>query len=147
MGDFVTVSHAREDEANGIYTLEKQGLYKLRRPDMQSTIYFDKSWKLSLSGKTVGDQYDYEWKDATDLASSGMTWTSQSEPGATCFARAMRLGEGDQLLISINRFERKKNIGLALEAFAELPKNVRDQTKLILAGGYDKHLPENVEHA
>ena len=47
------------------------------------------------------------------------------------------------LLLSINRFERKKNLGLAVEALALLPKRVR----LVLAGGYDPDLPENVEHA
>ena len=47
------------------------------------------------------------------------------------------------LLLSINRFERKKNLGLAVEALALLPKRFR----LVLAGGYDPDLPENVEHA
>ena len=47
------------------------------------------------------------------------------------------------LLLSINRFERKKNLGLAVEALALLPKRVR----LVLAGGYDPDLPENVDHA
>ncbi len=47
------------------------------------------------------------------------------------------------LLLSINRFERKKNLGLAVEALALLPPRVR----LVLAGGYDPDLPENVEHA
>jgi len=57
------------------------------------------------------------------------------------------LGKGEQLLISLNRFERKKNIGLAVTAFALLPESVRKTSKLILAGGYDERLPENVEHA
>merc|ERR1712048_667714 len=57
------------------------------------------------------------------------------------------LEPGEQLLISINRFERKKNIALALEAFAALPEQIRNRSKLILAGGYDKGLPENVQVA
>jgi len=57
------------------------------------------------------------------------------------------LGQDEQLLVSINRFERKKNIALAIRAFAELPEDVRSRTRLVLAGGYDETLPENVEHA
>eukprot|EP01095_Lingulamoeba_sp_RSL-Kostka_P008425 TRINITY_DN2815_c0_g1_i1.p1 TRINITY_DN2815_c0_g1~~TRINITY_DN2815_c0_g1_i1.p1 ORF type:complete len:451 (-),score=134.22 TRINITY_DN2815_c0_g1_i1:36-1388(-) len=56
---------------------------------------------------------------------------------------------GFEYFLSINRFERKKNIILAVKAFVEL-KNKLDQNqfgklKLILAGGYDPLLPENKE--
>ncbi|XP_021855306.1 uncharacterized protein [Spinacia oleracea] len=51
--------------------------------------------------------------------------------------------------LSINRFERKKNIGLAISAFARLlaldGNNANDVT-LTIAGGYDKRLRENVEY-
>lgn len=54
------------------------------------------------------------------------------------------------VLLSINRFERKKNIPLALKAFKELEKHVSkssfERCHLILAGGYDKRVNENVEH-
>lgn len=58
---------------------------------------------------------------------------------------------GDEIVfLSINRFERKKNIPLALKAFKELEKHVSksnfDRCHLILAGGYDKRVLENVEH-
>ena len=45
--------------------------------------------------------------------------------------------------LSINRFERKKNIGLAIRAFARLGKT---SARLIVAGGYDSRVTENVEH-
>ena len=45
--------------------------------------------------------------------------------------------------LSINRYERKKNIGLAIRAFAKLP---RGKSRLIVAGGYDSRVLENVEH-
>ena len=45
--------------------------------------------------------------------------------------------------LSINRYERKKNIGLAIRAFARLG-SVR--ARLVVAGGYDSRVPENVEH-
>ncbi|CAE7473227.1 ALG2 [Symbiodinium natans] len=57
------------------------------------------------------------------------------------------LADGEQLLLSINRFERKKNVGLAIRTLARLPEGTRRKTRLVLAGGYDDRLPENVEHA
>lgn len=51
--------------------------------------------------------------------------------------------------LSINRFERKKNIDLAISAFARLLTheeiNAKDVT-LTIAGGYDNRLRENVEY-
>ena len=48
-----------------------------------------------------------------------------------------------RILLSMNRFERKKNLALAIEALHELkdPNYV-----LVLAGGYDVRVSENVEH-
>lgn len=56
--------------------------------------------------------------------------------------------------LSINRFERKKNIDLAVSAFAMLQNLEGDVLKdhytadvtLTIAGGYDKRLKENVEY-
>ncbi|KAJ9072062.1 Alpha-1,3-mannosyltransferase-like protein [Entomophthora muscae] len=55
------------------------------------------------------------------------------------------------LILSINRFERKKNIGLSIKAFASLikdPNPVPDANnlRLVVAGGYDPQCIENVEH-
>ena len=52
------------------------------------------------------------------------------------------------MLTSLNRYERKKNINLALEAYAEYlsGKNARQDSILVVAGGYDERLLENVEH-
>jgi alpha-1,3/alpha-1,6-mannosyltransferase len=50
------------------------------------------------------------------------------------------------LLLSINRFERKKNIGLAIRAYAELPKSLRRTARLVLAGGYDPRNSENISY-
>ncbi|KAI8979966.1 alpha-1,3/1,6-mannosyltransferase ALG2 [Pilobolus umbonatus] len=55
-------------------------------------------------------------------------------------------------LISINRFERKKNVELALHSFALLKKEslvsqeVFNEYRLIIAGGYDTRVSENVEY-
>lgn len=48
-------------------------------------------------------------------------------------------------ILSINRFERKKNIELAIESFNKT-KAKSSNVKLIIAGGYDKRVPENVEY-
>lgn len=55
------------------------------------------------------------------------------------------------MFLSLNRFERKKNLNLALEAFRLLVEKSEKQQSainlhLVLAGGYDHRLQENVDH-
>lgn len=50
----------------------------------------------------------------------------------------------NSLFLSINRFERKKNLSLALNAMSKL-KNLTG-IHLVMAGGYDERVRENVEH-
>lgn len=61
-----------------------------------------------------------------------------------------KLSNDSIVFLSINRYERKKNLDLAIEALAELKALVTDQeykqVHLIMAGGYDKRVEENVEH-
>uniref|UniRef100_A0A7S1PIT9 Alpha-1,3/1,6-mannosyltransferase ALG2 n=1 Tax=Percolomonas cosmopolitus TaxID=63605 RepID=A0A7S1PIT9_9EUKA len=55
---------------------------------------------------------------------------------------------GKHVVASINRFERKKNHMLALKAFNELKHMLPDfkqKCHLVIAGGYDERLQENVE--
>lgn len=51
-------------------------------------------------------------------------------------------------LISLNRYERKKNITLAVEAMAYLTRNegLGKELRLVIAGGYDERLRENIEY-
>ena len=51
-------------------------------------------------------------------------------------------------IVSLNRFERKKNIGLLIEAYAYLQKDANSShlPPLIIAGGYDTQNVENVEY-
>ena len=53
-----------------------------------------------------------------------------------------------RILLSINRFERKKNIALAIDAFALLHHSNIDTTQLtlVVAGGYDERVKENIEY-
>jgi len=55
-----------------------------------------------------------------------------------------------KIVSSLNRYERKKNLALAIEAFALYLNNASPTEKecalLIIAGGYDQAVLENVEH-
>lgn len=54
--------------------------------------------------------------------------------------------KGDDIVyLSLNRYERKKNIELAVLAFKWLAER-RSDCRLVIAGGFDKNLPENVEY-
>ncbi|KAI1095387.1 glycosyltransferase family 4 protein [Rostrohypoxylon terebratum] len=56
------------------------------------------------------------------------------------------LWKGKKFLLSINRFERKKDIALAVRAFAGLSKEARKGVRLVVAGGYDPRVSENVNY-
>ncbi|KAI8867819.1 UDP-Glycosyltransferase/glycogen phosphorylase [Ramicandelaber brevisporus] len=56
-------------------------------------------------------------------------------------------GSAVKSLLSINRFERKKNLPLAIKAFALIhAKSEFSKVRLVMAGGYDHRLAENVDH-
>lgn len=61
-----------------------------------------------------------------------------------------KLPDDSIILLSINRYERKKKLSVAIEALAELEKlltkEVYKRVFLIMAGGYDKRIEENVEY-
>jgi len=58
--------------------------------------------------------------------------------------------EAKFIFLSLNRYERKKNLSLALKAFKELLERVEEEHKsqihLIMAGGFDHLNVENIEH-
>jgi alpha-1,3/alpha-1,6-mannosyltransferase len=49
-----------------------------------------------------------------------------------------------KVFLSINRFEKKKDVALAIKAYAGLSANERKDTRLVIAGGYDPRVAENV---
>lgn len=53
---------------------------------------------------------------------------------------------GDKYFFSLNRYERKKNINLAVESFALMLQKQPSLSdyKLVVAGGYDPKVPENI---
>lgn len=56
------------------------------------------------------------------------------------------LEKNDRFYLSINRYERKKDILLALKAFAYSNESEDTNCKLIICGGYDDRVTENVEY-
>ncbi len=56
--------------------------------------------------------------------------------------------DGAPLLLSINRFERKKQLQVAIDALAWLVANTKQhrRARLLMCGGYDDAVAENVEH-
>ena len=63
-------------------------------------------------------------------------------------AAAIEDDGGDIVLLSINRFDPAKGLGLAVRAFVALGRRVEPatfaRTRLVLAGGLDRRLPEQV---
>lgn len=50
-----------------------------------------------------------------------------------------------KVLLSINRYEGKKNLSLAIQAFAGLSLEEIKKAKLVIAGGYDSRVHENAD--
>lgn len=48
------------------------------------------------------------------------------------------------VLLSINRYEKKKDVALAIKAYAGLSPHERKDTRLVIAGGYDGRVAENL---
>lgn len=86
-----------------------------------------------------------------------------SSAGAAASGKAGRGGgasspAGSTVFLSINRYERKKGIGLAIKAFADMlaassssasasaASGAAPPPHLVIAGGYDTRMAENVEH-
>jgi alpha-1,3/alpha-1,6-mannosyltransferase len=77
-----------------------------------------------------------------DLAAAARTAAAVLPPAVVALTEG-----GRPLFVSINRFERKKGLPLALRALAELKatrKGADPLPALVFAGGYDVRLPENV---
>jgi len=64
---------------------------------------------------------------------------------------AKQFARGAPVFVSLNRFERKKMVEVAILALAEMRDSeetsaAAKSSNLIIAGGYDSRLPENVEY-
>ena len=80
----------------------------------------------------------------------GVDWARYASSPAHRSSPQGQAGGGDArdvLILSINRYERKKNLGLAVEALAlvreRLSSDAFAHLRLVIAGGYDDRLREN----
>jgi len=48
--------------------------------------------------------------------------------------------------LSINRYERKKNLDLAIQSYSRLSEERKNEVSLVMVGGYDPRVEENVGH-
>lgn len=58
-------------------------------------------------------------------------------------SEATSIWPGKKILLSINRFEAKKDLDLAVKAYAGLSQEERSRARLVVAGGFDPMNPEN----
>jgi len=73
--------------------------------------------------------------------------TAQFEGEGSRPASLPNFSPGTTVFLSINRYERKKNLGLAIRSFGRLMMGSQSQpVHLIMAGGYDSRVRENLEH-
>jgi len=75
--------------------------------------------------------------------------TARSAAAGKSEAVSLPVPDGKLLVVSINRFERKKNIALVVEAMVGVRELIGTEVamglQLVLAGGYDPRVAENVE--
>ncbi|KAI8815219.1 alpha-1,3/1,6-mannosyltransferase ALG2 [Cladochytrium replicatum] len=78
----------------------------------------------------------------------GINLTSYEVPVDFDDPKVKLLQTSRKFVVSINRFERKKNINLAIQAFNKLRARspAYKDLFLVVAGGYDERVRENVEH-
>ncbi|KAJ9613134.1 Alpha-1,3-mannosyltransferase-like protein [Cladophialophora chaetospira] len=108
-------------------------------------------WSMSASDRTVVNSEFTKsvasrvWPNLS--ASLGVIYpcVDFDDTGSQVDAKEGPLWEGQfKIILSINRFERKKDIGLAIRAYHNLDNGARQNTRLIIAGGYDHRIAENV---
>ncbi|PYH43793.1 GDP-Man:Man(1)GlcNAc(2)-PP-dolichol alpha-1,3-mannosyltransferase [Aspergillus saccharolyticus JOP 1030-1] len=77
---------------------------------------------------------------------AGMGGQAQAEAEGLGATGEKVLWGGKKILLSVNRFERKKDLALAIRAYHGLGKAKRVGTRLVVAGGYDHRVQENVQY-
>ncbi|TFY73942.1 hypothetical protein EWM64_g10071, partial [Hericium alpestre] len=77
----------------------------------------------------------------------------EPQPGSVDDPDILQVSSDRPTLLSLNRFEKKKNIGLAIEAFACLRQRLDkdglterfQNSRLVIAGGYDPRVADNTQ--
>ncbi|ROW03918.1 hypothetical protein VSDG_01009 [Cytospora chrysosperma] len=125
-------------------------------------IWYKKAWRIPFD---MIEQWSMSFADAISVNSKftrgvvGRTWPAlvrgqELKVVYPCIDTRPSKEEGDDglvwkdgdIILSLNRFERKKNVALAIKAYAGLPKENRKGVKLVVAGGYDPRVSENVSY-
>ncbi|KAI5282669.1 Alpha-1,3-mannosyltransferase-like protein, partial [Ascosphaera acerosa] len=165
---------SRTEEEQGAYVRALKRLYRLpfdyfegwamsAADKVVSNSQFSRRTTLDVFGSKVGDVgvvypcVDTETETETEAeakasapAADGKDVTRATDDAGV--AALLRDTDDDEfwprkkVLLSINRFERKKNIGLAIHAFHQLGEKGRAGARLVLAGGYDTRVAENVAY-
>ncbi|KAI9989509.1 hypothetical protein PInf_019792 [Phytophthora infestans] len=125
--------------------LGKPVLFYGHFPDKLLCIRSDSPWKRMY--RIPLDYLEEITTAASDIIVANSKFSHVKAYEATAEADVQR---DSGLFVSLNRFERKKNVALAIEALVELrtrlPSDEFQRVKLIVAGGYDPLNTENKEH-
>lgn len=110
-------------------------------------------WSMSASDKIVvnstftKDVASMVWPNLTDSLGVIYPCVCVDTAEAPMVSEQQPLWDGQfKILLSINRFERKKDIGLAIRSYHKLSAAERKDTRLVIAGGYDQRVAENVRY-
>lgn len=105
--------------------------------------------RISLSSSNRGSQTPSSSPASSASNTPKASGLSGSKGAAVIPERFQELA-GTKFVLSLNRFERKKNHGLAIDAFAiileKMDAKEKEKLRLVIAGGYDERVLENVEH-
>lgn len=74
----------------------------------------------------------------------GVVYPCVDTSASTAPRSASPIWANKKVLLSINRFEKKKDVALAIKAYAALSPKEREHARLVIAGGYDARVAENV---
>ncbi|KAJ6102759.1 Glycosyl transferase family 1 [Penicillium sp. IBT 16267x] len=137
---------ARRDEGGSLLRLAKQ-LYRLP---------FDwfEGWALSASDRVVANSkfsrgVVRQVFGADKLGDVEVVYPCVDTDEKAIAPEAKSAGPlwgGKKILLSINRFEQKKDMALAIRAYNGLGAEKRKGTRLVIAGGYDNRVQENVQY-
>ncbi|KAL5114808.1 Alpha-1,3-mannosyltransferase-like protein [Pleosporales sp. CAS-2024a] len=75
--------------------------------------------------------------------SPGVVYPCVDTTGPDAVAETKQLWPNKKVLLSINRFEKKKDVALAIKAYAGLSVVERENARLVIAGGFDPRVAEN----
>jgi alpha-1,3/alpha-1,6-mannosyltransferase len=115
-----------------------------KRTSFIKTLYrfpFDwlESWSTGCAdGLVVNSKFTrgifYEAFPRLDWVDARVVYPCVDVEGAEKELKDERLWKGEKVFLSINRFERKKDVGLAVRAYAGLSESEKRRTKLVIAG-------------